>query len=172
MVILLSDRKSKYEKEIIEILKKYGGQHISDKFIGGGDSKFTILSIYKKSEWQISKGIVVFLDEGERFINQEIPLGFVGVCDEENRQALSIFKKNRIAAICCGLGSKNSVTLSSLGDDALFACLQRNIQNYDGEIIEQAEFKIKLTKNFLRAEMALFICLSFLSLISTLCRIF
>ncbi len=148
MVILLSNRKSKYEKEIIEILKKYGGQHISDKFIGK-DSKFTILSIYKKSELQISKGVVVFLDEGERFINQEIPLGFIGVCDEENRQALSIFKKNKIAVICCGLGNKNSITLSSLGDNLLFTCLQRNLQKSNGEIIEPGEFKIKLTKNYL-----------------------
>lgn len=149
MVILLSNRKSKYEKEIIEILKKYGGQHISDKYIGDGDSKFTILSIYKKSELQINKGIVVFLDEGERFVNQEIPLGFIGVCDEENRQALSIFKKNKIAAICCGLGNKNSITLSSFGDDLLFTCLQRNLMKNNGEIIEQGEFKIKLTKRYL-----------------------
>lgn len=147
MVILLSDRKSKYEKEIIEILKKHGAQHISDKFIG--DGKFTILSIYKKCEWQINKGIVVFLDEGKRFIEQEIPIGFIGVCDENNTTALSIFKKNKISVICCGLGGKNSITLSSLGNDALFACLQRNIQKNDGKIIEQGEYKIKLTKSYL-----------------------
>ncbi|MBO5211636.1 MAG: hypothetical protein J6B80_06885 [Clostridia bacterium] len=149
MVILLSDRKSKYEKEIIEILKKYGGQHISDKFIGDGNSKFTILSIYKKSEWQLSKGVVVFLDEGNRFSEQKIPISFIGVCDENNTKALTIFKKNKISAICCGLGNKNSITLSSLGNNSLFACLQRNIQNTDGEIIEQGELKIKLTKNYL-----------------------
>lgn len=148
MVILLSDRKSKYEKEIIEILKKYGGQHISDKFIGN-NSKFTILSIYKKSEWQINKGVVVFLDKGERFIKQEIPLGFIGICDENNRQALSMFKKNKIATICCGLGNKNSITLSSMGNDYLFSSLQRNIQNFAGEIIEPGEYKIKLTKEYL-----------------------
>lgn len=149
MVILLSDRKSKYEKEIIEILKKHGAQHISDKFIGDSEGKFTVLSIYKKSELQINKGVIVFLDEGKRFANQEIPIGFIGVCDENNIKALSIFKKNKISVICCGLGSKNSITLSSLGDNSLFACLQRNIQKNDGKIIEQGEFKIQLTKKYL-----------------------
>ena len=149
MVILLSDRNNKHEKEIIEILKKHGGQHISDKFIGDNEGKFTVLSIYKKSELQINKGVIVFLDEGKRFADQEIPIGFIGVCDENNIKALSIFKKNKISAICCGLGSKNSITLSSLGDNSLFACLQRNIQKNDGKIIEQGEFKIKLTKKYL-----------------------
>ena len=149
MVILLSDRNNKHEKEIIEILKNHGGQHISDKFIGDSKGKFTVLSIYKKSELQINKGIIVFLDEGKRFADQEIPIGFIGVCDENNIKALSIFKKNKISTICCGLGSKNSITLSSLGDNSLFACLQRNIQKNDGKIIEQGEFKIKLTKKYL-----------------------
>lgn len=148
MIILLSDRKNKCENEIIEILTKYGAQHISDKFIGGGDSAFTILSIYKKSEFRLDKGIAVFLDKGTRFISQKIPMGFVGICEEENHTAIEILKNNKVAAICCGLGSKNSVTLSSIGSSSLFACLQRSLQKSNGEIIEQGEWKIKLTKSY------------------------
>ncbi len=149
MVILLSNRKNKNEKEIIEILTKYGAKHISDRFIGEGNTEFTILSIYKISELKINKGVVVFLDDTPRFNDQKIPLGLIGICEENNLTALENLKKNKIAAVCCGIGSKNSITLSSIGSDSLFTCLQRSLQNCNGEIIEQAEFKIKLTKSYL-----------------------
>lgn len=148
MVLLLSDRKNKCESEIIEILSKYGAQHISDKFIGSDSGKFAILSLYKKSTVNLSKGIAVFLDNGHRFINQEIPVGIIGICEEKNKTALEIFKKNTIAVISCGLSSKNSITLSSMGNEQLFACLQRSVQNCNGEIIDPCELKIKLTKNY------------------------
>lgn len=149
MVILLSDRKNKCENEIIEILQKYGAQHISDKFVGQGQTNFTILSIYKKCKLNINDGIAVFLDQNDRFNQQEIPLGVIGICEEENLSALKIFKNNKVATVCCGMGSKNTITLSSIGSDYLYTCLQRSLQNTKGSIIEQGEFKIKLTKNYL-----------------------
>lgn len=149
MVLLLSDRKNKCENEIIEILQKYGAQHISDKFVGDGKCDFTILSIYKKCELKIDKGIAVFLDNKDRFTNQKIPVGIVGICEEDNLSALEILKQNKIATVCCGMGSKNSLTLSSIGSDYLYTCLQRSLQNSSGEIIEQGEFKIRLTKSYL-----------------------
>lgn len=149
MVILLSNRKSKSENEIIEILTKYGAKHISDKFIGEGKSEFTILSIYKKSELKIKEGIIVYLDDSPRFMRQKIPLGLIGICEENNITALECLKENKIATICCGMGNKNSITLSSIGNDALFTCLQRSLQNSNGKIIEQGEYKIKLNKSYL-----------------------
>ena len=149
MVILFTDRKNKVETEIIEILSKYGGQHISDKFIGNDNGKFTILSIYKKSNIKLSKGIAVFIDRGKRFVNQNLPLGVIAICEDDNRTALEIAKQNHIAVISCGLSSKNSVTLSSMGNDQLFTSLQRSIQSPNGEIIEPCEIRIKLSKSYL-----------------------
>lgn len=148
MVILLSDRRNKCEAEIIEILKKYGARCISDKYVIDGKTGLTILSLYKKSDIQINKGVVVFLDNSARFEKQKLPVGIVGICEENNQSALNVLKRNKIEAVCCGMGSKNSITLSSIGSDQLFTCLQRGLQNSNGEIIEQGEFKIKLTKNY------------------------
>lgn len=148
MVILLSDRKSKCEKEIIEILTKYGAKHISDKHIGDGNSDFTILSIYKRSELNLKKGIIVFIDNGARFKDQIIPLGLIGICEENNLAGLNVLKDNKLETVCCGIGNKNSITLSSIGSVNLFACLQRSLHNFDGKTIEQGEFKIKLSKQY------------------------
>ena len=117
MVILFSNRKNKCENEIIEILSKYGAGHLSDKHITESNDNFTILSIYKKSELSLKKGIIVFIDSGERFIKQEIPLGFIGICEDNNLNALTNFKTNKIEAICCGMNNKNTITLSSIGND-------------------------------------------------------
>ena len=106
-------------------------------------------SLYKKSEIKINKGIAVFLDNGTRFIKQKLPSGIIGICEENNLSALKIFKQSKIEAICCGMGNRNSITLSSIGSDNLFACLQRGLQNSNGYIIEQGEFKINLTKKYL-----------------------
>ncbi len=149
MIMLFSDRKNKCETEIKEILQNYGAQYISDKFISGGNTNFTILSVYKKCEIQIEKGIAVFLTNTERFLNQKLPVGIIGICEENNNNALEILRQNKVSAICCGLGSKNSITLSSIGSDYLYTCLQRTIQSNNGKIIEQGEFKIKLNKDYL-----------------------
>lgn len=148
MVILLADRKNKCESEIIEILKKYGAKHISDKYIGDGNNNFTIISVYKNSELSIQKGIIVFIDDGLRFLKQRIPLGMIGICEENNQTALEVLKLNKIETICCGIGSKNSITISSISSDKLFAFLQRTLQNNNGKIVEQGEFKITLTKKY------------------------
>ncbi len=148
MVILFSGRKSKAEKEIIEILTKYGGNYISDKFVSENDGNFTIISVYKKCEIKLKKGIAVFLDDTDRFLNQNLPIGIIGICEETNQKALEIFKQNNVAVISCGIGAKNTVTLSSFNSDNLLASLQRTLTDNSGNEIDPCEFKIKLTKEY------------------------
>ncbi len=148
MVILLANRKSKCEKEIIKILQKYGGDYISDKVLSENSGNFTIVSIYKKTEIAIDKGIAVFVEKNLRFIDQKFPIGIVGVCEENNHTALETLKKSRNAVITCGINNKNTITLSSIADNTLLATLQRSIYDIKGNLLEPCEFKIKLTEKF------------------------
>lgn len=148
MVILLSNRKSKREKEIVKILKKYGGNFISDKILSENGGKFTIISIYKKTEISLDKGIAVFVEKNIRFKEQKLPIGIVGICEENDKTALEIFKKSHNAVITCGINNKNTVTLSSISEDTLFATLQRSVYDINGNLLEPCELKIKLTENF------------------------
>ena len=149
MVVLLSNRKNKYEKEIIEILKGIGANFISDKTIHSGNNPITIISEYKNTELKIKKGIVVFLDNTNRFNKQILPYDMIGICEESNKFALNIFNKNNIRVISCGFGYKNTITLSSIGDEKLLITLQRIINDLNGNEIEPSEFKIKLKKQYL-----------------------
>ena len=148
MVILFSGRNSKTEKEIIEILTKYGGNYISDKFVSENTGNFTIISVYKKSEIKLKKGIAVFIDETDRFLCQNLPIGIIGICEDINQKALEIFKQNNIAVISCGINAKNTVTLSSFNSNSLLASLQRTLTDNYGNNIVPSEFKIKLTNKY------------------------
>ncbi len=148
VVILLSERKSKIEKEIIEILQKYGGNHISDKNITETQSKFTIITVYKKTEITLNKGAVVFVEKTHRFKEQKFPIGIIGICEEKNKTAFETFKKSNNAVITCGINNKNTVTLSSINKDNLLITLQRSLIDINGNHIYPCEFKIKLTKAY------------------------
>lgn len=148
MVILFSGRKNRCEKEIIDILTKYGASYISDKFVSENQGIFTIVSTYKKTDIELNRGIAVFIDDTNRFENQTFPIGIIGICEDTNIKALKIFKKSKIAVISCGVNSKNTVTLSSINIDGLLATLQRTVTDTLGNTIYPSEFKIKLTKEY------------------------
>lgn len=148
MVILFSGRKSAVEKEIIEILSGYRADYISDKAVSSVGGQFTVISEYKKTEIKIKSGIAVFIDDTDRFKNQFFPKGIIGICEDTNTAALKAFKNSGTPVISCGMGAKNTVTLSSFGDASLLASLQRTVTDFTGKDIEPSEFKIKLTKRY------------------------
>jgi hypothetical protein len=148
MILLFCKRKSKTEKEIIEILKSYGGAHISDREIVENNNTFTIISFYKVSDLNIRNGIAVFCDDTEKFLPQTLPQNIIGICEDSNKTALTVFQKSGIPVISCGMNAKNTITLSSLGSNQLFASLQRCVTDSSGLNIEPAEFKIKLNSKY------------------------
>lgn len=148
MVLLFANRKSKTEKEIIEILKSFGGNYISDKSVHTINGLFTIISEYKPAELNLNRGIAIFCDETERFKKQILPKGFIGICQEHNSFALEVFKSNKVPVIICGMNPINTITLSSLTKDFYVISLQRTITDNKGNEIMPCEYKIKLKKQY------------------------
>ncbi len=148
LVILFTERKSKYEKEIIEILEKYGANHFSDKSISDNGGSFTVISIYKPTSLSIKNAIAVFLEANEKFIFQVYPIGIIGICEDTNIPALENFKQNHNAVITCGICNKNTLTISSFGEKYVLVTLQRAIIDLKGNKIEPREYKISLTKPY------------------------
>lgn len=60
---------------------------------------------------------------------------------------LKFFKDNRINVITYGLNGKATITVSSIKEDRVLVCVQRNIENVSNNIIEEQEFNIKIDKN-------------------------
>lgn len=57
---------------------------------------------------------------------------------------LEMVKNLNLSVITYGFNSKATVTMSSLDDDNMLVCLQRNIKDIDGSIIEQQELYVNL----------------------------
>ncbi len=148
MVILLSERKSKNEKEITEILKKHGANHYSDKTISKGTDTFTCISIYKPTELLINNAVAVFTEKTIKFNKQIYPIGIVGVCEDSNKYALENFKKTKNAVITCGSNNKNTLTISSFSKNSVLVTLQRSIIDINGTRVEPCELKIRLLKPY------------------------
>lgn len=60
---------------------------------------------------------------------------------------LKFFKDNKIDVITYGLNGKATITVSSIKEDGVLVCVQRNIENISKKIIEEQEFNIKVDKN-------------------------
>ncbi len=148
MVLLFSDRKSKLEKEITEILTAFGADFITDKSVSAIGGFFTVVVCYKKSEINIKKGIALMIDDTEKFKNQVLPKGIVGVCEDNNSSAIDIFKANRLPAMTCGLSHKNTVTFSSMGKKHFVLTLQREITDINGNTILPCDIKVDFEKEY------------------------
>lgn len=147
MVVILSDKKCRTEREISEILFSHGGDCISDGCIRFGQSKFTVINLHRNTDLKISGGIVVIAGNCKRFAKQLLPAGVIGICEDTNRDALMLFKKNRTPVISCGMDARNTVTVSSLSENTLIAALRRTVTDVKGRELEPAEFKIKLSSD-------------------------
>lgn len=148
MVVLFSDRKSNTEKEIIEILKKHGGDYISDKTVHSSKGLFTVVSEYKITDIKIRAGAAVFTDDTLRFRGQILPKEIIGICESQNRSALEIFEKNKTPVISCGMNPKNTLTVSSLSGNNVLLSLQRTVTTLFGTDTEPCEMNIKLSKTY------------------------
>ena len=60
---------------------------------------------------------------------------------------LTFFKDNKINVITYGLNRKATITVSSIKEDDVLVCFQRNVENISKKIIEEQEFDIKIKKN-------------------------
>lgn len=148
MVIIFSNRKSKLEKEIVEILIACGADVISDKSVVSAGGFFTLAICYKKTEITSKKAIAIFVDDSTKFINQVLPDEVIGICEDKNINALENFKRNKVAVVTCGNNPKNTITLSSIEDGNYILTLQRQITNLKGNILYPADYKITLEKQY------------------------
>ena len=148
MVILFSNRKSKLEKEITEILTAWGADFISDKSVTVTGGYFTVAICYKKTDLNIKKGIVLILDDTEKFIDLILPQTLCGICEDTNINAIKVFSKNKIPVVTCGINQKNTLTFSSIDKKEFAITLQREITDINGNGIMPADFILSFEKSY------------------------
>ena len=148
MVLLFSNRKSKLEKEIKDILTAFGADFISDKSVSANGGFFTVAICYKKTEINIKKGSALIIDDTNRFKDQEFPKEIIGICEDSNTSAIDIFRLNNVPVLTCGISNKNTVTFSSIGKKEFVITLQREIIGLNGKRIFPCDVKLEFSKEY------------------------
>ncbi len=69
----------------------------------------------------------------------------VVVLPSQSSQAAEFAARSALPAITCGLGSKDTLTLTSLGEGNAVVALQRAVTAYDGNVIQPMELPVKLS---------------------------
>ena len=148
MVIIFSNRKNKLLNEITEILTVCGADFISDKTVNSADGHFTVFVTFKAIEIKIKKGIALILDDTEKYNEQILPFGVLGICESTNIKAIEIFERNKTQVITCGNNHKNTFTLSSINENDWVITLQRVIEDINGKTLYPADYKINIEKKY------------------------
>ena len=105
----------------------------------------TLLGNFKTDNKE--KKIVIACD-GEINLNENIKDAFCGICDGGNKRALALFEKQKLNVITCGMGSKNSVSVTSIGENRIILAFLRGFYCVNGNFFEPQEEKIDLNGNF------------------------
>ena len=69
------------------------------------------------------------------------------ITNSDNEKNLFVLNNLNVNVITYGFNSKASVTASSVTDEEILLCVQRNIQRVDGKVIENQEIKVNLSKD-------------------------
>lgn len=123
------------------------------------NTKFEIININKKNLENIKnitfETIIINenIDEiikNSYYINNIIKRAKYLILNSDICNNIKFFMDNQINVITYGLNRKATITVSSIKDDNILICFQRNFENVLKEIIEEQEFNIKINKNNIR----------------------
>lgn len=120
------------------------------------NKKFDIININQKNIENIKnitfESIIINNDidsilEKSMYLSEIIKKTKYLILNSDNIKNLEFLKSNRLNVITYGLNRKSTVTISSIKDDSVMVCFQRNIENIYRKIIEEQEINIKVKKN-------------------------
>lgn len=77
----------------------------------------------------------------------------VAITDSQNAQTLRFAADHHLKTLTCGLSGKDTLTLSSIGENDAVVCLQREIATIGGGMMDPAEIPVRLREPLERIEL-------------------
>lgn len=100
----------------------------------------------KTKSKQSYKNIILVYDESD-FCISSLKENSIFIVLSNNKETISRLIQNDISIITVGMASNDIVTFSSITSDTLVVSLQREITDYENNIIEPKEIHIDLSTN-------------------------
>lgn len=142
------------------IAKESDANFIKNEVIKNAENtKFEIININKKSIENIKNirfETVVINDDLTEFLNNSKYLEDIIknskylVINSDIVKNLDVLVNNKINIITYGLNQKAMVTMSSIKTENILICVQNKFENSIGQIIEEQEVNVEISKNNLK----------------------
>lgn len=142
------------------IAKESDANFIKNEVIKNAENtKFEIININKKSIENIKNirfETVVINDDLTEFLNNSKYLEDIIknskylVINSDVVKNLDVLVNNKINIITYGLNQKAMVTMSSIKTENILICVQNKFENSIGQIIEEQEVNVEISKNNLK----------------------
>ena len=142
------------------IAKESDANFIKNEVIKNAENtKFEIININKKSIENIKNirfETVVINDDLTEFLNNSKYLEDIIknskylVINSDVIKNLDVLVNNKINIITYGLNQKAMVTMSSIKSENILICVQNKFENSIGQIIEEQEVNVEISKNNLK----------------------
>ena len=137
--------------DLISALAKNGGvQYHTWERVGCCPSEHTPQFVLSQSghplRLELLEGIVVFGSKAPSTANFCIPDSVPCLVESTNTAALCTLMSSSHTAICCGLSSKDTFSVSSLRDHEAVVSVQRHLTALDGRPIEPGDIPIRLSQ--------------------------
>lgn len=139
------------------VAKENDSNFIRNEIIKNSSSmKFDVININRRSleniknitfEALIINENIAELLKTSKYLEEIIKRAKYLILNSDISNDLNFFKDNKINVITYGLNRKATITISSIKEDDVLICFQRNIENVSKKIIEEQEFDIKVNKN-------------------------
>lgn len=134
---------------LIPALARYGGVRYSSPkqiYERGVSAEFFLYDCENIPEIKLKSGIVLFKNSINMQTHVSIPANFLCVIETKNVRAAAMLQSTKAAAITCGTGSKDTLSIAGLENVGATLSLQRNLKTLNGNVLEPHDFNVKFSE--------------------------
>ena len=92
------------------------------------------------------KGILILKQDVSPLVRLSIALNYPAIVDSGCENGLKLLQRLKLPAVTCGLSLRDTLSLSSISENSACICLQRDLENLQGQISEAGEFPVSFGK--------------------------
>jgi hypothetical protein len=111
----------------------------------GEGAGFLVFETEKIPEIEIGSGILLLKNGIRPQEPVRIPPGFLCVLETKNAAAAALLKSSACAAVTCGTGQRDTLSVAGLESAGATLSLQRNLTTLAGKTLEPHDFNVRFT---------------------------
>lgn len=134
---------------LIAALPKYGGVRYSGPdcvFERGPGPEYFLYEYEKIPKIELRQGIVLLKNSMLPQDPVPFPKDFLYVLESKNHRAAALLKGSGAAAVTCGTGSRETLSIAGLEEGTAALSLQRTLRSLDGKTLEPHDFTVKFSE--------------------------